>query len=58
MLNKVKNHLKVVVNFSPQNADELEQFRIKFLGKNGIMNELFTSFKKVPGDQKKILDKY
>ena len=53
MLSKVKDHLKIVADFSAKSADELEQFRIQFLGKKGIMNDLFASFKEVPGDQKK-----
>ncbi len=53
MLSKVKDHLKIVADFSAKSADELEQFRIQFLGKKGIMNDLFAAFKEVPGDQKK-----
>ncbi|MDO4217873.1 MAG: phenylalanine--tRNA ligase subunit alpha [Bacteroidales bacterium] len=34
-------------------AAEVEQFRIKFLGKNGVMNQLFEQFKSIPNDQKK-----
>lgn len=36
-------------------AAEVEQFRIKFLGKNGILNSLFEEFKTVPNDQKREL---
>jgi phenylalanyl-tRNA synthetase alpha chain len=53
MLNRVKEHLKTVADYSPKNAEELEQFRIQFLGKKGIMNDLFGAFKEVPGEQKK-----
>lgn len=53
MLSKVKDHLKIVADFSAKSADELDQFRIQFLGKKGIMNDLFAAFKEVPGDQKK-----
>jgi len=34
-------------------AAEVEQFRIKFLGRKGVMSELFEQFKSLPGDQKK-----
>lgn len=34
-------------------AAEVEQFRIKFLGKKGIIAELFEQFKALPNDQKK-----
>jgi len=32
---------------------EVEQFRIKFLGKKGVISELFEQFKTLPNDQKK-----
>ena len=34
-------------------AAEVEQFRVRFLGRKGIMNELFEQFKKMPNDQEK-----
>ena len=34
-------------------AAEVEQFRIKFLGRKGVMTELFEQFKTLPNDQKK-----
>ena len=34
-------------------AAEVERFRVKFLGRKGIMNELFEQFKALPNDQKK-----
>ena len=34
-------------------AAEVEKFRIKFLGRKGVMNELFEQFKTLPNDQKK-----
>ena len=36
-------------------AAAVEQFRVRFLGRKGIMNELFEQFKKAPGEQKKEL---
>ena len=53
MLSKVQELLKEVGGFAPQNASDLEQFRIKFLGKKGVMNDLFAAFKTVPNEQKK-----
>ena len=32
---------------------ELENARVKFLGKKGILTDLFTQFKSVPNEQKK-----
>lgn len=34
-------------------AAEVEQFRIKYLGKKGIISELFEQFKTIPNEQKK-----
>ncbi|MFM7730274.1 MAG: phenylalanine--tRNA ligase subunit alpha [Flavobacteriales bacterium] len=34
-------------------AEETEAFRIQYLGKKGVLNDLFEIFKTVPGDQKK-----
>lgn len=53
MLDKVKVLLDEVSSYYPQNPEELEQFRIKYLGKKGKMNDLFAAFKEVPNDQKK-----
>ena len=53
MLEKVQELLREVQGFSPKNTEELEVFRIKFLGKKGVMNNLFAAFKTVPNEQKK-----
>jgi len=53
MLEKVQKLLVEVNSFVAKDSDELEQFRIKFLGKKGLMNDLFADFKNVPNDQKK-----
>lgn len=37
----------------PNSADELEQYRIKFLGTKGIVKEIFGEMKNVPKEQKK-----
>ena len=34
-------------------AAEVERFRVRFLGRKGVMNELFEQFKTLPADQKK-----
>jgi phenylalanyl-tRNA synthetase alpha chain len=53
MIDTVKEHLNAVSDFSAQNKEELEAFRIKYLGKKGILNDFFAAFKLVPNDQKK-----
>ena len=34
-------------------AEELEQFRIRFLGSKNMLKELFAAIKEVPNEQKK-----
>jgi phenylalanyl-tRNA synthetase alpha chain len=54
LLDQIKAHLKEVESFNSAEAEALESFRIKFLGKKGILTDLFTAFKDVPADQKKM----
>lgn len=53
MLDHLHKHLEEVASFNATQADEIEAFRIKYLGKKGILNDLFASFKSIPNDQKK-----
>ena len=53
MINKIKDHIQQVTVFSTDNKETLEQFRIKYLGKKGILNDFFAEFKNVPNEQKK-----
>ncbi|PHK27903.1 phenylalanyl-tRNA synthetase subunit alpha, partial [Nostoc linckia z16] len=53
MIDKIKGHIAEAEAFTTQNKEDLEAFRIKFLGKKGILNDFFAEFKNVPNDQKK-----
>ncbi|MGO3183044.1 MAG: phenylalanine--tRNA ligase subunit alpha [Aequorivita sp.] len=53
MIETVKKHITEVEAFSSVNKEEIENFRIKYLGKKGILNDFFAEFKNVPNDQKK-----
>lgn len=53
MLDKVKELIVEVNDFKATTKEELEAFRIKYIGKKGILNDLFTEFKNVANDQKK-----
>jgi len=53
MLQKVKDFLHETEHFTAKSLEELEQFRLKFLSKKGIIQELFNEFKEVPSEQKK-----
>ena len=53
MIEKIHKLIEEAEAFSTQSLKELEEFRIKFLGKKGLLNDLFASFKQVPNEQKK-----
>ena len=50
---QIKVYEEEIQAFQPQNAQELEAYRIKFLGTKGIVKQIFGEMKNVPGDQKK-----
>jgi len=47
--------LKEAREFKAETREEIENFRIKYLGKKGVLSDLFSSFKQVPAEQKKEL---
>jgi phenylalanyl-tRNA synthetase alpha chain len=53
MLDKIKEQIAEVESFNGSTKEEIEQFRIKYLGKKGLLNDFFTEFKNVANDQKK-----
>ena len=53
MIDKIKQYIAQAEAFQTQSKEELEAFRIKFLGKKGILNDFFAEFKNVPNDLKK-----
>ncbi len=53
MIDAINALLQEIENFNSVKKDEVEQFRIKFLGKKGILNNLLSDFKSVPNNQKK-----
>ncbi|MCS5663594.1 MAG: phenylalanine--tRNA ligase subunit alpha [Flavobacteriales bacterium] len=53
MLNQIKEHIIEVEKFQADSAETVEQFRIKYLGKKGVLNDLFLAFKDVPNQEKK-----
>ena len=57
MLDEVKKLLVEVKTFLPKSKEEAESFRVSFLGKKGFLNSLFSRFKSLSGDEKKILGK-
>ena len=55
MLDKVNKLITEVKSFKTTSKDEVEQFRIKYLGSKGMLKELFNEFKKVDASLKKDL---
>ncbi len=53
MIKKVKSHIKNVQNFETDSQVNLENFRIKYLGKKGIITDLFKLFKDINQKDKK-----
>ena len=53
ILEKIESLLQEVSNLSAQNAEELEQLRLKYLSKKGEITQLMADFRDVAADQKK-----
>lgn len=53
MESKIKHYLAEIESFNEPSAEAVEAFRIKYLGRKGIIPALFDEFKSLPGDQKK-----
>jgi phenylalanyl-tRNA synthetase alpha chain len=53
MLEKIEKHIAEVEAFKTSSKEEVENFRIKYLGKKGLLNDFFSEFKNVPNDHKK-----
>ena len=58
MLNKIKEHILLVENFEANSLENVEKFRIDYLGKKGILNDFFAAFKEVPNTEKKEFGKF
>ena len=53
MIDQLKKHLSEVADFSSDNPKEIEAFRIKYLGKKGLLSQFFSEFKNIPAEEKK-----
>jgi len=50
---QIQAYLSEIAGFTAASPADLEQFRLRFLGKKGILNDLFAAFKEVPNEEKK-----
>ena len=53
MIEKLKEHITDLNKFNSKDIKEIDSMKIKYLGRKGIVNDLFSDFKNVPSDQKK-----
>ena len=53
MEDKIKKDLEEIENFTSDSITEIEEFRVKYLGKKGLLNSYFIEFKSLDGSEKK-----
>ncbi len=53
MIERIKEHIAEVEKFTADSLDKVEAFRIKYIGKKGLLNDFLLEFKNVPNEQKK-----
>lgn len=53
IFDKANAVLEEIKAAAPANADELEQFRIKYLGSKSVLKDLFGAMGQLPGERKK-----
>lgn len=53
IFDRAQGVLEAIKAAQPANADELEQFRIKYLGSKGLLKELFGFMGQLPNERKK-----
>ena len=53
MQNKIKQIIKDAENFSANEIDKIEAYRIKYLSKKGVVSALFEEFRTIPSEEKK-----
>lgn len=54
MKDQIEEIKTLAKQFKISSQEDLENFRLKFLVKKGMVNELFTIFKTMPGEEKKL----
>ncbi|MEQ9051339.1 MAG: phenylalanine--tRNA ligase subunit alpha, partial [Marinoscillum sp.] len=53
MKEKIGTYIEAIDKAIAKNKEELEQFRLRFISRKGVLTELFEEFKKVPNEQKR-----
>ncbi len=57
MIKKIKQFHEEITNLTGNTIEDVENLRIKYLSKKGIINELFNEFKTIPIEEKRIIGK-
>ncbi len=57
MVDKINKKIKEINAFNPKSEKDVEEFRIKYLGKKGELTSLFLDFKNLNNDKKKTVGK-
>ncbi len=57
MISKLNEIEKDISSFSIENSEELEQFRLKFISRNGLLSQLFDELKDVSKEEKPLVGK-
>lgn len=55
MEEKIKEIQKIAENFKAKSLKEVEEFRINYLSKKGVLSGLFDEFKSIPAEQKRTI---
>ncbi|WP_439505004.1 phenylalanine--tRNA ligase subunit alpha [Sediminibacterium sp.] len=53
LLQQINDHKLAITAFTANNSDEVEQFRIKWLGTKGLVKTIMGEMRNVPNEQKK-----
>ena len=53
MIDQIESLIEEIQSFTTNSPEKAEEFRIKFLGKKGIINDYFSKFKTIPNEDKK-----
>jgi phenylalanyl-tRNA synthetase alpha chain len=53
MLDKIKNLFEEILSVKAVTSSDIESFRLKFLSKKGLINELFEDFRNIPAENKR-----
>ena len=50
MEDKIKRDLEDILHFNSDSDTEIEEFRVKYLGKKGLLNSYFVEFKSLESE--------